>query len=206
VYYEPDKRNHGLSHDPFKALVAPRPIGWISTVNKDGVTNLAPYSFFNAVASHPPYVMFSSETVKDSMRNAEESGEFVCCFATWDLREQMNMTSTPVPPGVDEFRLAGLTAAASTAVRPPRVKESPVALECRWWKTVALPGAGDHDEPSAHVVFGRVVGVHVDDAYIDAGFVDTVAMRPIARLGYMDYAVVNPDAVFTLDRPKPPPV
>ena len=136
------------------------------------------------------------------MRNAEATGDFVCCFATWDLRTHMNATSAPVPPGVDEFSIAGLTAVDSIAVKPPRVKESPVALECRWWKTVALPGSSGSDEPSAHVVFGRVVGIHVDDAFIKGDLVDTGAMRPIARLGYMDYAVVNPEAVFTLSRPK----
>ncbi|MDJ0976713.1 MAG: flavin reductase family protein [Planctomycetota bacterium] len=204
MYYEPAKGDHGLERDPFKALVVPRPIGWISTVSKEGVANLAPYSFFNAVASRPPYVMFSSETAKDSMRNAEETGEFVCCLATWDLRAQMNATAAPVAPGVDEFALTGLTPVASTSVRPPRVKESPVALECRWWKTLALPGAGERDGPSAHVVLGRVVGVHVDDAFLDGGLVDSAAMRPIARLGYMNYAVVNPEAVFTIERPSCP--
>ena len=200
MYYEPDKRNHGLGHDPFKALVAPRPIGWVSTVSKDGVPNLAPYSLFNAVSSRPPYVMFSSETVKDTLRNVQDTGEFVCCLATWALRDHMNATSAPVPPDVDEFRFGGLTAAASTAVKPPRVKESPAALECRLWQTVAVPGEKP-DEPAAHVVFGRVVGIHIDDAFIDGDLVDTGAMRPIARLGYFDYAVVDPDTVFTLERP-----
>ncbi|GAB4232549.1 MAG: flavin reductase family protein [Methyloligellaceae bacterium] len=198
MFYDAVKNEHGLKHDPFKALVTPRPIGWISTLDGNGVVNLAPYSFFNAISDNPHYVMFSSLGRKDSQRNAEETGEFVCSLATYDLRDQMNATSAAVPPDVDEFALAGLTPAPSRKVRPPRVAESPVAFECTYFQTLELP----QDDPSRdayNVIIGRVVGIHIDDAMIDDGRVDVARMRPIARLGYMDYTVV--DKVFSLQRP-----
>lgn len=198
MFYDAVANTHGLAFDPFKALVAPRPIGWISTVSRAGVVNLAPYSFFNAVSEDPHYVMFASGGRKDSQRNAEETGEFVCSLATYDLREAMNRTSMPVEPDVDEMKLAGLTPAASRLVAPPRVAESPVAFECRYWRTVDLPGkdgaAGTHA-----IVLGQVIGVHVADEVISGGRVDVTKLRPIARLGYGDYAVI--DEVFTLARP-----
>jgi len=200
MFYEAIDNRHGLKHDPFKALIAPRPVGWISTVGKTGVCNLAPYSFFNAVSERPAYVVFGSAGIKDSLRNIEETGEFVCSLATYELREHMNMTSAAVPYGVDEFPLAGLTAAKCRLVGPPRVKESPVAFECRHHQTIVLPGAGRHAS-GYHLVIGLVVGVHIDDRYIAGGIVDTAAMRPIARLGYMDYAVVTPETRFTIHRP-----
>jgi Conserved protein/domain typically associated with flavoprotein oxygenases, DIM6/NTAB family len=201
VFYEPKLNNHGLKRDPWKALVVPRPIGWISSISKDGVCNLAPYSFFNAMSSHPHYVLFGSGGKKDSVRNIEETGEFVCSLATWDLRYHMNTTSADVPPGVDEFSLSGLTTAPSCLVRPPRVKESPVALECKYWKTIELPDE-DGNGSGHFVVFGRVVGIYIDDRFIKDGLVDTTSMRPIARLGYMDYSVVTPETQFTIFRPK----
>ncbi|MEE8633640.1 MAG: flavin reductase family protein [Methyloceanibacter sp.] len=198
MFYDAIANTHGLEFDPFKALVAPRPIGWISTLGKNGVVNLAPYSFFNAVGTDPHYVMFSSGGRKDSQRNAEETGEFVCSLATYDLRDAMNRTSQHVGPEVDEMELAGLTPAPSKLVAPPRVKESPVAFECRYWRTINLPG---HDgEPGTHsIILGKVVGVHIDDAAITDGKVDVTKLKPIARLGYGDYAVI--DEVFTLTRP-----
>jgi len=198
VFYDAVKNDHGLKHDPFKALVTPRPIGWISTLDADGVINLAPYSFFNAISSNPHYVLFSSFGRKDSLRNAEETGEFVCSLATYDLKEQMNRTSASVSPEVDEMALAGLTPAPCECVSPPRIAESPVAFECTYFKTLELP----KDDPSKEgysVVIGRVVGIHIDDSVISDGMVDVTLMRPIARLGYMDYAVV--DSVFSLERP-----
>ena len=198
MFYDAVANTHGLTLDPFKALVAPRPIGWISTVSKAGVVNLAPYSFFNAVSEDPYFVMFASGGRKDSQRNAEETGEFVCSLATYDLREAMNRTSMPVEPEVDEMKLAGLTPAPSRLVAPPRVAESPVAFECRYWRTIDLPGkdgiAGTHA-----IVLGQVIGVHVADEVISGGKVDVTKLRPIARLGYGDYAVI--DEVFTLVRP-----
>ena len=199
MFYDTDRNDHGLRHGPFKALVAPRPIGWISTVSTEGVVNLAPYSFFNGISDSPPYVMFASKGRKDSLVNAEATGEFVCSLATYDLREQMNETSAMVDPGVDELEMAGLTAAPCRMVKPPRVAESPVALECTYYKSLELPGLEDDPDPYA-IVIGRVVGIHIDDDVIVDGLVDVTKIRPIARLGYMDYAVVN--EVFSLERPK----
>ncbi len=199
MHYDANTRDHGLAHDPFKALVAPRPIGWIATLGPDGVPNLAPYSFFNAVSDRPPFVMFSSAGHKDSLRNVLATGEFSCSMANWDLRDAMNLSSAAVAPGVDEFALAGLSAAASRFIKAPRVAQAPAALECRLWKTLELPSAGT--STTYTLVFGQVVGIYIDDRYIALGQVQTAMMRPIARMGYMDYAVVGPDNAFTLNRP-----
>ncbi len=203
MFYDPDiKKSHGLPHDPFKSLVAPRPIGWISTVSTDGDVNLAPYSFFNAVCYNPCIVMFSASGLPDdphkhSWRNAEETGEFVCNIVSEDLKDHMNTTSAHVPRGVDEFELAGLTAEPSEKVKPPRVKESPAHLECKYLRTVEF----ESDEPhhTHGVVFGHVVGIHIRDDILTDGLVDTLKLRPVARLGYMQYTVV--DNVFTMGRP-----
>jgi len=198
MFYDAVANTHGLRWDPFKALVSPRPIGWISTLGANGVVNLAPYSFFNAVSTDPHFVMFSSGGRKDSQRNAEETGEFVCSLATYDLREAMNRTSEHVAPEVDEMVLAGLTPAPSKLVAPPRVAESPVAFECKYWRTIELPGPDGG--PGTHaIVLGQVVGVHIDDAAIVGDKVDVTRLKPIARLGYGDYAVI--DEVFELSRP-----
>lgn len=199
MFYDAVANTHGLQWDPFKALVSPRPIGWISTLDEGGVVNLAPYSFFNAVSTDPHFVMFSSGGRKDSQRNAEETGEFVCSLATYDLRDAMNRTSQHVDPDVDEMALAGLTPAPSHVVLPPRVAESPVAFECKYWRTIDLPGPDGG--PGTHaIVLGQVVGVHIDDAAIVDGKVDVTKLKPIARLGYGDYAVI--DEVFELPRPQ----
>ena len=200
MFYEPHKRNHGLSHDPFKAIVAPRPIGWISSMSASGDVNLAPYSFFNGVSSVPPIIMFSSEGRKDSLTFIEETREFVCNLATWELRQQMNTTSGPFPRGIDEMKQAGLEPAPSILVKPPRVKASPCAMECQWLQTVRLNDI--HGDPTEqHVVFGQVVGVHIDERFIRDGLLDTAAMRPIARAGYGDYFVSTPETKFSLRRP-----
>ena len=200
MHYDTAANNHGLRFNPFKAIVVPRPIGWIGTVSKDGVANLAPYSFFNAMSDRPPVVVFSSAGHKDSLRNVEETGEFTCSLATWDLRDKMNMSSAPVAQDVNEFALAGLTLAASRMIKAPRVAESPAALECKLWKMIELPAP---DANHTHtLVIGLVTSVYIDDKFIKDGLVDTVAMRPIARMGYMDYAVVTPESAFTLNRPE----
>lgn len=201
MHYDSIANQHGLKHDPFKALVAPRPIGWISTVDENGVLNLAPYSFFNAVSDRPHYVMFSSSGRKDSLRNIESNGEFTCSLSAWDTRDGMNISSAPVPPDGDEFALAHLETAASKFVAPPRVKHAPAALECKHWKTVEMPDVKPGGDAGHFVVFGQVVGIYIDPAFIKDGMVDTGAMRPIARMGYMDYATVTPETVFTLNRP-----
>lgn len=197
MFYETDDNGHGLKHDPFKALVAPRPIGWISSLSADGIVNLAPYSFFNGVSDRPPFVMFSSSGRKDSLVNIEATGEFVCSLATYELKDQMNATSAAVGPEVDEMALAGLTPAPCKLVKPPRVAESPVALECRHFKTIPLPGKDDGE--GYIIIIGQVVGIHIDEAVIVDGKIDVTRLRPIARLGYMDYSVV--DAVFSMQRP-----
>jgi flavin reductase (DIM6/NTAB) family NADH-FMN oxidoreductase RutF len=145
--------------------------------------------------------MFSSAGRKDSLRNIEETGEFVCSLATYDLRFNMNMTSAPVPHGTDEFPTGELDAAPSRLVKPPRVKESPAAFECKHWKTIELPGLEPGKPSTYSVIFGQVVGIYIDETFIRDGLVDTGAMRPIARLGYMDYGVVTPENVFAIDRP-----
>jgi flavin reductase (DIM6/NTAB) family NADH-FMN oxidoreductase RutF len=202
MFYEP-RNGHGLAHDPMKACVIPRPIGWISTISGDGVFNLAPFSYSNLVAGEPP--MFSSNGVhldggaKDSALNAAETGEFVYNLATWETREAMNQSSLHVARDEDEFELAGLTKATSMLVKPPRVAESPINLECKTWKTIELPSgkSGAHNV----MVIGEVVGVHiVDDALKENGVIDVVSLRAVARLGYLDYSVV--DEVFTMSRPK----
>lgn len=198
MFYDAGKNDHGLKHDPFKALVVPRPIGWISTLAKDGTPNLAPYSFFNAVSTDPHVVMFASAGRKDSQRNAEEQGEFVCNLATWEQRDEMNASSAMVGPEVDEFLLAGLETEPSRMVKPPRVKGAPAHFECVWMQT--LPIVGRDGRHTYDVVFGEVVGVHIDERYLRDGLVDVAAMKPIARLGYMDYAVV--DEVFAMKRPR----
>jgi len=197
-FYEP-RKGHGLPHDPFKAIVAPRPIGWISSVDAQGRPNLAPYSFFNAFASFPPIVGFSSEGRKDSVDNVEATGEFVCNLVTMDLAEAMNATSAGVAHGVDEMHLAGLAAAPSTVVRPPRVAAAAAALECRLVRVIRLAGA-DGVALDNWLVLGEVVGVHINDRFLVDGRFDTAAARPVARCGYRgDYAVVT--QLFEMLRP-----
>ena len=198
MHYDVSKKNHGLPHDPFKAIVAPRPIGWITSMSAAGEINLAPYSWFNGISSAPPMVMFSSELRKDTLTFIEETKEFVCNFATWELREQVNLSSAPFPRGVNEMEKCGLEPAPSLFVKPPRVAASPCALECKWLQTVRLNDV-DGRPLENHVVFGQVVGVHIDDRFIRDGLLDTAAMRPIARCGYRDYAVV--ESVFSMTRP-----
>jgi flavin reductase (DIM6/NTAB) family NADH-FMN oxidoreductase RutF len=201
MFYEVAKRNHGLPYDPFKALVAPRPIGWITAMSAKGEINLSPYSFFNAVSDTPPMVAFSSAGRKDALTFIEETGEFVCNLATWDLREAMNETSAPLVRGENEMAHAGLTPAPSLLVKPPRVAEAPAAIECKYLQTVPLrPLSGT--EPCNFLVVGEVVGVHINDAFIVAGLVDTAAMRPIMRAGYRDYFVAMPETKFSMTRPQ----
>jgi flavin reductase (DIM6/NTAB) family NADH-FMN oxidoreductase RutF len=198
MFYDARKNDHGHEYDPFKAIVAPRPIGWISSLSPEGVANLAPYSFFNAMSDNPHYVVFGSAGRKDSIRNIEATGEFVHNMATFKLREQMNASSAPVAEGVDEFELAGLEKAACNLVKPPRVAASPVAFECKYVKTVELPG---HDNAAGGyaMVIGEVIGIHIDDSFIEDGRVNTAAMQPIARMGYSEYAVVT--EAFRMRRP-----
>ena len=198
MFYDTRDNSRTLPHDPFKAIMAPRPIGWITSISAKGEINLAPYSYFNGVLSRPNLVMFSSEGYKDSVRNIEETGEFVCNLATWDLRDAMNSTSAPVARGVNEMERAGLAPAASKLVKPPRVAASPAALECKMLQIVPLKDL-DGKALDGHVVIGRVIGVYIDDRFIHDGRLDTAAMKPIARCGYDEYAVI--DSMFKMSRP-----
>jgi flavin reductase (DIM6/NTAB) family NADH-FMN oxidoreductase RutF len=201
VHYDLDvpRQARALPHNPLKAIVAPRPIGWISSMSRDGKLNLAPYSFFNAVADN--MVAFSSSGRKDAMTFAEEGAEFVCSLATWALRDGMNDSSAPLPRGESEFAFAGLAIAPSQKVRPPRVAASPAALECRWLQTVPLTPL-DGTEAENFLVIGQVVSIYVDRAYVKDGMVDTGAMHPIMRGGYFDYFHATQDTRFQMRRPK----
>jgi flavin reductase (DIM6/NTAB) family NADH-FMN oxidoreductase RutF len=198
VFYDALKGDHGLPHDPINALVAPRPIGWISSIGADGVLNLAPYSYFNLMASHPPVVAFSSGFVKDTQRNVEAGGEFVCNIAGADLKDALNQSSARLAPDVDEFAVTGLETAPSVLVKPPRVKRAKAALECRYVQTVPLPTGSDRPHVFS-IVIGLVVGVYIDEEVVRAGLVDVTLIRPLARLGYMDYSVT--EEVFAMARP-----
>ncbi len=200
MFYEPARRDrHLLPHDPFKAMVAPRPIGWVSTVSAAGEVNLAPYSFFNAVASEPVAILaFSSAGRKDSVTFAEETREFVWNMPTFALRHAMNASAASLPRGESEFGHAGLEAAPCVLVKPPRVAASPCALECKLLDVIHLKQL-DGSETDNHLVLGQVVGVHVDDRFVRDGRLDLAALQPIARCGYADYAVVT--ELFPLGRP-----
>jgi len=199
IFFQPESRDRSVfPHDPLKALIAPRPIGWIATMSARGELNLAPYSYFNGFSSNPPIVGFSSEGEKDSMVFAMQTREFVWSMATWELRDQMNATAASLPRGHSEFAHAGLETAPSRLVRPPRVARSPAAFECKVTEMVKLKDL-DGSDSGRRLVIGRVVGIHIDDRFVREGRVDTAAMRPIARGGYDEYSVV--DRVFTMPRP-----
>lgn len=190
MFYEPSKRNHGLPFSPLKAIVAPRPIGWISTLTPEGVANLAPYSFFNLISEDPALVMFSSVGRKHSVVNAEAMGEFVCNLATIDLVDAVNNSSSALPPDRSEFDHVGLATAPSRLVKVPRVAETPCALECVYVETIR-PKDRNGNTIDRHVVIGEVVGVYVNEAFIRDGRVDTALMGALARCGYHDYAAVE---------------
>lgn len=198
MFYETAQNDHGLLHDPIKSCVVPRPIGWISTISAQGVFNLAPYSFFNLVATNPTFVMYAScgrtpHGDKDTITNIEQTREFVVNMATWDQREGMLASSAAVAPDVSEFEHAGLAALPSRLVKPPRVAGAPVHLECVYHQSVELPPSRDGKNV---VVFGRVVGVHIDDRMIEGGKLDVSKVSPIARLGYNEYTRV--EKVFSM--------
>jgi len=198
-FYEPAK-GHGLAHDPFKAIVAPRPIGWISTRDGEGRVNLAPYSFFNAVCDRPPMVMFSSGGWKDTVANIEATGEFVCNLVTRALAEKMNLTSASLPHGANEFEFADLASAPCRMVAPPRVAEAPAALECKLAQIVRLHSA-DGTQLEHYLTIGEVVGVHIDCAYLKDGRFDLLATHPIQRAGYVaDYTEAT--IGFRMERPR----
>lgn len=200
MFYETAENRHGLAHDPFKAIVAPRPIGWIGTRSADGLRNLAPYSFFNAISDRPKLVMFSSMGHKHSVANIEETGVFTTSLVGAELTQQMNISSAAVGADVDEFVLAGLTPGEGRLVAAPYVAEAYAVLECRMTeiirpKTLSVPC-------ESYVVFGEVVGIHIDEAAITNGRLDMSIVRPLARMGYMDYSEAS--STFELFRPQLP--
>jgi flavin reductase (DIM6/NTAB) family NADH-FMN oxidoreductase RutF len=203
MFYETARNDHGLAHNPLKACVVPRPIGWLTTLSGVGVVNLAPFSFFNLLSYDPPFVMFSAGLheadggKKDTVANIEATGEFVYNMATWAQKEQMNQTAFLIDRGVDEMAAAGLRPLPSRIVRPPRVKGSPVHFECRLHQIVVLPGRTRSLEH--HLVIGRVDAVHIDDAALTSdGRLDLLKIRPIARLGYKDYTAI--DSIFQMEK------
>ena len=206
MFYEPVKQDHGLSKNPFNSLIIPRPIGWISSIDNEGVVNLAPYSFFNAVCYRPPTVMFASGTgkgsdgMKDSRRNIEATGEFVCNLVTWETRDLMNQTSATVTPDADEMKLAGLTPVSSKLIKVPRVAEAPVHLECRHLNSIEIPSW--EKDNGYFIVLGEVIGIHIRDELITKdGLVDIEKMIPIGRMGYNDYTRIDGNTLFTMIRP-----
>jgi flavin reductase (DIM6/NTAB) family NADH-FMN oxidoreductase RutF len=203
MFFEPGKhKEHGFTFDPFKATISPRPIGWISTLDENGVTNLAPYSFFNAVSWAPHCVIFSSGSgpdgsPKDSQMNAEKTGEFVCNIVGAAQAKQMNETAIHFPHGKDEMQHAGLEGLPSQYVKPLRVKDAPVHLECKYLRTIELPSASDTARNC--IILGEVVGIHIDEKYVADGRLDVTKYQPVGRLGYMDYCAVS--EVFEMNRP-----
>jgi len=207
MFYRPGQDHHGLPRNPFNALIVPRPIGWISSLAPDGTANLAPYSFFNGVSYSPPQVVFSAAArphkkgepyePKDSQFNPEATGDFVCNMATLALKDAMNLSAEHVPPDVDEFVHAGVTKAPSETVNAPRVAESPIHMECKFLQGIDMKtreGVGPNK-----LIIGEVVGIHIDDSVLTDGFVDMDKVKPIGRLGYMDYVTV--DDVWEMLRP-----
>ncbi len=191
-------RGHGLPHDPVKALIAPRPIGWICAMSAKGEVNLSPYSFFNQVSDRPHMVMFSSVGRKDAITFIEETGEFTCSIVSWEQRDAMNRTSVPLPRGQSEFEYAGLEPEPSVLILPPRVRGAPAALECRLVKIVELTPL-DGSDAAYFMAIGQVVGVHIDDRVMRDGYVDTVLLQIVSRAGYHDYFLA--DNKFSLTRP-----
>ena len=197
MFYNTAQNNHNLPYNPFKACIVPRPIGWISSQNKQGQINLAPYSYFNAVSDVPPMVMFVSSphpdgTQKDSLRNIEETGEFVVNIASFGLHEQVNLSSSALPYGTSEAEHFNIETAPSNLVKPPRVKASAISLECQYLKTVDL------DPSECKMIIGQVIGIYIDDNVLTDGKVDIAKLKPIARLGYNEYALI--DQVFKMTR------
>lgn len=202
MFYDTETNAHGMSHDPFKAIVAPRPIGWIGTRGKDGSINLSPYSFFNIVSDTPKIIMFSSTGRKDSLRNAEETGVFTASLASRHLAEAVNASSVTVPYGTDEFALACVTPAPGTLVDAPYVAEAYTALECRVTE-ILQPHTLKGGKAPSYMVFGEVVGIHIREEVIRDGRIDMALLRPIARMGYRDFSDGGAE-VFELTRPAGP--
>ncbi|MDA4847751.1 flavin reductase family protein [Hoeflea poritis] len=198
MFYETHENDHGLRHDPFKALVSPRPIGWIGTLSADGAPNLAPYSYFNAIGDGPKMVMFASDGRKDTVTNVEATGEFSASLASRVHAEKVNASSVNAPAHIDEFQYAGLTAAPGKLIDAPHVREAFAALECKvvdiFSPKTLSGGISDYI-----LVIGQVVGIHIDEAVIKDGRIDMAKAAPLARLGYRDYS--DGAATFEMTRP-----
>ena len=192
MFYKPQD-GHGLPHNPFSAIITPRPIGWISTRSANGIDNLAPYSFFNGIAYTPPQVMFASTDWKDSVGNIKETGVFCVNIVEYAARDVMNVTTEHFPPDVDEFERSGAVRAACETIPCPRVGDAPASLECRASDVVTLKG---HDN---YLILGEVSGIHLRDDCLRDGRFDVTTFRPLARLGYRDYLAVT--EIFALARP-----
>lgn len=190
MFYTPDNRDPVLKYDPIKAIVAPRPIGWISTLSSEGVANLAPYSFFNAVGGMPPMLMFASEGFKDSARNASDTGEFVFNYASRDLADEMNNSSANAPAGVSEFDHYNIEKAESKIIAPPRVAKAKASLECKVTSVVETNDV-EGNLTGAVIIIGQVVGVHIDDDVLRDGRFEVSLADPISRLGYMDFGLTD---------------
>lgn len=205
MFYEP-RDGHGLPFDPFKAIVAPRPIGWVSTVDTEGRANLAPYSFFNGCGDRPPYVMFAQTgpkspgglLVKDTVTNARETGEFACSLVSQELKDAMNVSTEAFDAGVDEFEKAGLTKGQGKAIAAPHVADAPAVLECRTHQIIDLPAS--KEDWMNLVVIGEVVGVHIREEFLTDGILDVLNYNPVARMGYKDYTTVTDK--WEMDRPE----
>ena len=200
MQYDADNPDHGMQFDPFKALIVPRPIGWISTLSASGNPNLAPFSFFNALSDKPPFLIASLSNGNDTVTNLLETKECTVCLVHLELMDKMNMSSAAVDTSVNEFDLAELGTQASQHVKPPRVDGCPAAFECKLWQTIELPLNAETGRGFTSVIL-QVVSIFIDDQFLVDGRVDTATMQPVSRLGYMDYSVTNESNIFSLNRP-----
>lgn len=200
MFYEPDKNNHGLRFNPFKSICVPRPIAWVSSLSIDGVPNLAPFSQFTNLSFDPPMVVISARFGTDTARNVNATSEFVVNMATYELKDAVNATSAVVPSEIDEAALAGLEMVPSMLVKPKRVAASPVQMECKLYSSIVIPGRlEDHGH---NLIIGRVVGIHIKDDVLKDGRIDITRVRPLARMGYLDYTSVQ--EIFTMPPPDGP--
>jgi len=205
MFYETKTNNHGLKYNPFKSCIIPRPIAWITTISNDGIDNCAPYSFFNGVSSDPPMVMFANNGSaidgsgpRDTFSNIKENQEFVINISTFNTKDKMNKTSARLCRNVSEIEFASLETLDSRLVKPKRLKESPINMECKLYKIIDLPGITEDNYNG--ILIGKVIGIHINDEYIKDGKVDVKKIKPLARLGYFDYSVI--DDFFSIKRPK----
>jgi flavin reductase (DIM6/NTAB) family NADH-FMN oxidoreductase RutF len=200
VLGQENHQKEGIKHDPFKALVSPRPIGWITAMSKKGEINLSPYSFFNALSDRPHIIGFASGGIKDAQTFIEETGEFTCSMTSVETREAMNESSSPLPRGQSEYDYAKIETAPSRFVKPPRVALAPAALECKWLRTIPMTSMEGVSVFS--LIIGQVVGIYINDKYVEGDKINATAMQLIARGGYDDYYRADAQSVFELARPK----